>query len=1107
MKKNQEISEYKWKRDTWQKSENMAVSAYYQILIVQKLGSKGINFLRKSDFTQQKYILHDILDEILGIDDADYQNGIIHEVLLSEIGNRLSGAEKACRICKRFFEKSRTPEYVRGAYQLHISIILEIAKAGMEKAGMENEGMEKAGLYAENLLTLLDMRYGVESREYARMKLHIIGEFFYCYNRELFYTTFENHYDYFKQYTADCDSFFCDVVLLCIDYQVENGLGKQELWAERGEGEAERWRGNRNYGFYKCKSAWLRAKILEKRNQDAEALELLQDTIAVYVEKNGDKNSFYGPLYLLAANICRKQHEYHPMLNYAQQGLAVCKEFGQTYSEWYFSLNNYVGIWYLSQHNWREAEKLYGSGLQDIERNFGKENDNYVHYLNNLANIAMNQGRSALPYYEVFKRIIAKGFCVKCVPVLCNMLNILISSGTKLDDIEELYGYSLKNVQEEDRTQIDTIYMEAKANAGKFDKKFQSLAQTLQSRYQNNFTDEFAIVYWNSILMWQWSTGHFDKALEISKSLMRQIENTKDHGYISFAVNHIQLLVLNGQFTEAEKQIFPTLDWLYECILDTGCGDFSRYLLNMRRLLSIYIYLLKQGGECLRLDQETGKQLLDRIICCKTIEREMRGLLGKYDKDDQIELRRYKELHRKLAALEIWGKGGPDAKECQEEHFCEQEIRCLSEQAEYEASVNEEISFHDKIRKYRLEELNIPCASICAEYFAYYHFSSNAPILELDIEQGICNFLVFILKEEGGHAILIDVIDIPVEMKMEDVLTDLWKEVEFSENDEEKNREAADAIQCLRQLFAEPVSKYIDKGEKIYLGLDFIMQFIPMDLIFCDAQGEPLSVILVESVRYVSESSRIHFEKENSLVIGNPQLSYLNTRAERIPCGELESMEIARMLGTKAYVGKEARQNLLWGKESRTIIHICAHGDLLDEKEDRLLQSNLFTDSFLKLAGYIDWKEGYKLRDYGNGVLSGDDFLFMDLSNTKLVVLSACESGLGYSKGLQAIHGMRWAIGTAGAENSITTLWEIDDVASGLLMVMFYRNLRSMPVSEALYHAKKCLRTITVEELRKDSVLWSIVEMGENGRKKRYGAKDRPYSHWRNWAAFVHYHR
>jgi len=91
-----------------------------------------------------------------------------------------------------------------------------------------------------------------------------------------------------------------------------------------------------------------------------------------------------------------------------------------------------------------------------------------------------------------------------------------------------------------------------------------------------------------------------------------------------------------------------------------------------------------------------------------------------------------------------------------------------------------------------------------------------------------------------------------------------------------------------------------------------------------------------------------------------------------------------------------------------------------------------------------------------DGVLTAEELSALDLRNTELVVLSACDTGVALSAGDEGVMGLARAFHLAGARNVIASQWKVDDEATAVLMRLFYHNLwhENLPPGEALRRAQ-----------------------------------------------------
>ncbi|GBU26804.1 hypothetical protein R84B8_00318 [Treponema sp. R8-4-B8] len=189
--------------------------------------------------------------------------------------------------------------------------------------------------------------------------------------------------------------------------------------------------------------------------------------------------------------------------------------------------------------------------------------------------------------------------------------------------------------------------------------------------------------------------------------------------------------------------------------------------------------------------------------------------------------------------------------------------------------------------------------------------------------------------------------------------------------------------------------------------------------------------------------------------------------------GYLKKKKIANTLYQDS-MGNEESFRQLSGKKIG-LIHLATHGFFLpdpERKNDNRQQEQQQTRSVLKpidnpllrsgllLAGGNHAWTNNPVEGVESGILTAAKIAGMNLLGAKLVVLSACQTGLGDVKNGEGVFGLQRAFKLAGVETLIMSLWEVSDEATALLMSTFYNEwlISGKSRQEAFKEAQKKVR-------------------------------------------------
>lgn len=169
----------------------------------------------------------------------------------------------------------------------------------------------------------------------------------------------------------------------------------------------------------------------------------------------------------------------------------------------------------------------------------------------------------------------------------------------------------------------------------------------------------------------------------------------------------------------------------------------------------------------------------------------------------------------------------------------------------------------------------------------------------------------------------------------------------------------------------------------------------------------------------------------------------------------LKSKGISPTLKKGTEASEESFKALGEGSPSPRILHLATHGfffpdpkelkpgegQAIGEKTFKVSENPMIRSGLILAGGNHAWKTGKPLRsDLEDGILTAYEISQMNLANTELVVLSACETGLGDLAGNEGVYGLQRAFKIAGAKYLIMSLWQVPDFQTQVFMTAFYKH-------------------------------------------------------------------
>lgn len=436
---------------------------------------------------------------------------------------------------------------------------------------------------------------------------------------------------------------------------------------------------------------------------------------------------------------------------------------------------------------------------------------------------------------------------------------------------------------------------------------------------------------------------------------------------------------------------------------------------------------------------------------------------------DQILLDKLNQLTQQIAELIL---DGPD-KETITEH--QLKIKTLTDERE---KLEDDISrraagFFQKSDPVTLQAIQtlIPRDSALVEFAVY---TPDSPLLD-NPEAAKQRYVVYVLQNQGA----VKWKDLGDTEQINKAVDDLRQALR-----DPKRKDAQVLARIADEKIMQPVRALLGNSKQLFVSPDGNLNLIPFEALV-DEQGhyliENYAFTYLSSGRDLLRMQTVRESRSKPLIIANP--SFGNPSTEQLTksislktaARKRQSITATRNLSDTYFAplsgtAQEARliqeifpdsEILAEGRATETalkqlaapkILHIATHGFFLENGElarpDNLQTALRSNKAIVKIENPL-LRSGLALAGANQHTNAGDDGILtaleasgLNLWGTKLVVLSACDTGLGKIENGEGVYGLRRAFVLAGTESLVMSLWSISDLVTRELMTEYYKNLK-----------------------------------------------------------------
>jgi CHAT domain-containing protein/Tfp pilus assembly protein PilF len=838
---------------------------------------------------------------------------------------------------------------------------------------------------------------------------------------------------------------------------------------------------------------------LSRAGKHAEALVAAERVLALRQQSFGQENGEVALALNLLCTINRNKGDLAQAEAVSLRAVAMAEktmppghaDLGTIYIE--------AGSLYLVKGDFVQAEARYQRALEVWERALGPEHPNVARVLTNLGNIYGRKG-DRVKSEQVLRRALA--IRERALgPEHPDVVNTLLNLGTlafnfqDYEQAEPLYQRALKIVDKgpgQETPQVASLLNSLAAIQNDHRRDF-AQAELLyrrvlaaRERLQGPEHPDVAESAANLAVMYG-DQGQFARAEPLHQRALAIREKSlgPEHPSVVLTLNEMvrDYTAQNNLRQAIATQSRSAMVSERNLALNLTAGSersklayLSTLTLETNRVISLHVRYAPGDADACRLSLTTILRRKGRALDAMTDS--IAVLRRRATPQDQALLDQLKTTRAQLARLVL---NGPQ-RTTPAEHLSQ--IKTLEEQRE---KLEDQIS--RRSAEFRAQSLPVTLASVqsaiparaaLVEFAAYRPY--NALYTKLEDEMDAPRYVAYVLRRQGEA----QWVDLGAKQPIDEAIDKLRRALR-----DPKRRDYKRLARAVDRLVMQPIRPLLGTTRRVLVAPDGNINLIPFA-----ALVDQRNQFLIERYTFGYLTSgrdllRLQVKrpsKQSALIVANPDFgpevgedAKSASGSERIlryktgtqsseskgtvitqaffpslPGTAGEAQALKTLLPEATVLTKDqATEAMIKQVSSPNILHIATHGFFLEEAPDpaagarRTGQTagagnqrveNPLLRSGLALAGANQLKSGSTNED--DGILTALEAADLDLWGTKLVVLSACQTGVGDVKDGEGVYGLRRALVLAGSESQVMSLWSVSDLATRNLMIEYYRRLQ-----------------------------------------------------------------